>query len=307
VQFLHEHDKLINSSSAYQPRYDLRDMESSRQQTLDRLLEATAVAERRHFWFRGLRRFTMPLVTTAVRDLARPRLLDCGCGTGDFLGRLGAVGWAVGTDASAVGLGLAQRAGRGRLVRSDAATLPFRSASFDAAICLDVLYCLEDRARSAALAELFRLLKPEGTLIVTVAALTILRGDHSDVAAEERRFSRSELRLALSSAGFDVVRLTHTNASLVPILLATRWLERRRGTRATSDTLRVPPAPINAILSTVLAAEALWIRRFPLPFGSSLLGLARKPREPREQIIAAAAPLPTSHSPSSPAGHSSCR
>ena len=46
-----------------------------------RLLEATARAERDHFWFRGFRRFVEPLVADAARG-ASPEILDCGCGTG---------------------------------------------------------------------------------------------------------------------------------------------------------------------------------------------------------------------------------
>ena len=52
---------------------------------MDRLLEATARAERDHFWFRGFRRFVEPLVADAVRrgpPRVRPEILDCGCGTG---------------------------------------------------------------------------------------------------------------------------------------------------------------------------------------------------------------------------------
>ena len=38
-----------------------------------------------------------------------------------------------------------------------------------------------------------------------------------------------------------------------------------------------PPAPINAIMTAVMRLEALWLRAFDAPFGSSLLCLARKP------------------------------
>src|SRR3954471_20535648 len=54
---------------------------------MDRLLEATARAERDHFWFRGFRRFVEPLLADASRG--RPlEILDCGCGTGHNLGML---------------------------------------------------------------------------------------------------------------------------------------------------------------------------------------------------------------------------
>ena len=49
---------------------------------MERLLEATARAEQRHFWFRGLRRFVRPLLVRATEDYPHPDILDCGCGTG---------------------------------------------------------------------------------------------------------------------------------------------------------------------------------------------------------------------------------
>jgi hypothetical protein len=43
--------------------------------------------------------------------------------------------------------------------------------------------------------------------------------------------------------------------------------------------MRVPPAPINGALATMLAGEAAISRHVPMPAGSSVLVVARKPRE----------------------------
>ena len=42
--------------------------------------------------------------------------------------------------------------------------------------------------------------------------------------------------------------------------------------------MRVPPAPINAIVTGMLAVEAALSRRVPMPVGSSVLVVAVKPR-----------------------------
>jgi hypothetical protein len=58
-----------------------------------------------------------------------------------------------------------------------------------------------------------------------------------------------------------------------------RALQRLRGLAPEGETTReitVPPAPINALLTAALRAEAAWLRRADVPFGSSLLCLARK-------------------------------
>jgi hypothetical protein len=42
--------------------------------------------------------------------------------------------------------------------------------------------------------------------------------------------------------------------------------------------MQVPPAPINAAMTGVLAVEAALSRRIPMPVGSSVLVVATKPR-----------------------------
>jgi SAM-dependent methyltransferase len=247
---------------------------------VEHLLRATARAEARHFWFRGFRAFVTPLIRIALAGRARPVLLDCGCGTGANVERFGGFGRAFGFDLSATGLRIGREAGRTRLARATVAAAPFPSAAFDLVTSFDVLYSLDDAAERAALAEMFRLLKPGGYAIVNVAAMPMLRGDHSVLSHEVRRYSRDDLRERLEAAGFSIVRLTYTNATLFPALAAARFVQRRRGLRieAQAETeIRVPPAPINAIMSLLMHVEAFFIRRFDAPFGSSLLCLARKP------------------------------
>jgi hypothetical protein len=52
---------------------------------VDRLLEATARAERDHVWFRGFRRVVSPMLARAAAGRSPLRLLDCGFGTGTNL------------------------------------------------------------------------------------------------------------------------------------------------------------------------------------------------------------------------------
>ena len=127
---------------------------------------------------------------------------------------------------------------------------------------------------------MFRILKPGGSVVINVAAMRVLRGDHSVFSREVRRYDRGELRDKLEAAGFTIVRLTYTNASLFLPMAIVRGLQRRRGLKTEGETaqeISVPLEPVNAALSAVLLIESAWLRRFDLPFGSSLLCLARKP------------------------------
>jgi hypothetical protein len=120
--------------------------------------------------------------------------------------------------------------------------------------------------------------------VVTVAALNLLRGNHSVLSREVRRYSRRDLRRLLERAGFRVLRLTYTNATLFPLVAAVRAVQRMSGL-AGSDAdaeatreISIPPAPVNALLGNLLTLEARVVRAVPMPFGSSLMALARVPQ-----------------------------
>ena len=249
---------------------------------VDHLLRATARAETRHFWFRGFRAFVTPLLRQAASGRRDLRLLDSGCGTGANVEIMGRFGHAFGFDLSATGLQLGREAGRRRLARASVAAVPFPGASFDIVTSFDVLYSLEEVDELAAIAEMYRVLKPGGFALINVAAMQLLRGDHSVLSREIRRYDRDDLRAKLEAAGFTIVRLTYTNAALFLPLAASRALQRRRGLKAESEQeaqheISVPPAPVNGLLTGVMMLESAWLRLFDLPFGSSLLCLARKP------------------------------
>jgi SAM-dependent methyltransferase len=186
-------------------------------------------------------------------------------------------GRAYGFDLSRVGLRIGLETGRARLARATVTAAPFLSSIFDVVTSFDVLYTLQDRDERAAIGEMYRLLKPGGFAIVNVAALRALRGDHSVLSHEVRRYDRRSLRDLLTGGGFRIVRMTYTNATLALPLLVARTLQRRRGLRQEQDAqheIAIPPAPVNVLLTAVLMVESLWLRRFDLPIGSSLLCLA---------------------------------
>lgn len=244
---------------------------------MDRLLEATARAERDHFWFRGFRRFVTPLVAESVRGVTDPMILDCGCGTGHNLALLRRYGRAAGIDLTWTGLQFAHGMGERAVAQASATLLPFPDAIFDVVTSFDVIYSLDDAAEKAALDEMSRVLRPGGHLVINVAALQMLRGNHSVLGGELRRYSRASLTASLTRSGFGVRRMSYTNAAILPIVAGVRLLQRVSGHEESQREITIPAAPINAALSAALALEAAAFRVVNMPFGSSLLALARRP------------------------------
>jgi SAM-dependent methyltransferase len=245
---------------------------------MDRMLDATARAEDTHFWFRGLRRQARQMLDAAIRGRRPSLIADCGAGTGRNLDWLSAYGPAVGIELTPAGLAVGKQHHR-RMVRGSVAALPLADATVDVATSFDVLYCLDDTTETRAIREMQRVLRPAGVALVNVAALDILRGSHSALTHEVRRYTPARLRSRLEAAGLVVERMTFTNLSPFPAALAIRGLERLTGRAAEpSDAdLAVPAWPINAAFNMALTTEAWLLRLGNLPIGTSLMAVARKP------------------------------
>jgi SAM-dependent methyltransferase len=250
---------------------------------MEQMLEATAAAEDRHFWFRGLRRNAEHLLINAIGAngpaSGNRRIVDCGAGTGRNLDWLRKFGTVVGVELSPVGLRVGRAHGR-PLVRATVTRLPFRDATVDVATSFDVIYSLDDDSEEQAVREMWRVLKPDGVLLVNAAALEILRGSHSALTMERRRYTRQRLTSLLTGAGFVIERMTFTNMVTFPITLAVRWLDRVTGRAETASDadLRVPAAPLNRTFDAALVLEHALLSVVDLPIGTSLMCVARKPR-----------------------------
>jgi SAM-dependent methyltransferase len=241
-------------------------------------LELTSRAEATHFWFRGFRAF----ITPVVRDLAGGRrdlrIIDCGCGTGHNMRVvLEPYGRVVGFDLDEVGIALSRALGA-NVVRANAAYAPFASESFDIATSFDVMQCLEPDA--AVVREMARLVRPGGAVVVTMAALEMLRGDHSESWQEVRRYTPATARALLVQAGLRVERVSFLFGSLFPLMLTVRFAQRLlrpfRGHRPDTD-IAIPSTPVNGLLTALVTAEARVASRVSLPVGSSLLVVGKKP------------------------------
>jgi len=145
-----------------------------------------------------------------------------------------------------------------------------------------VFSALPDSVEQEGIREVARVLKPGGAMVMTVAALEILHGAHSRLAAETRRYTPARLRALMAAGGLIRERVTFTHATIFPLVLAARLGDRLKGAASTADNdeweLAVPPAPVNAALTAALLAEAALLRVVDMPIGSSLICVARKPQ-----------------------------
>jgi SAM-dependent methyltransferase len=234
-------------------------------------LRRLAELEGWHFWFAG----RAALVEELLRD-ALPTagdVLDVGCGNGALLATLTRLGHrAVGVDLLAEGLERArERVPSAWLARAAADRLPFPDESFDAALMLDVLEHLDDRA---ALSEIQRILRPAGVVIACVPANPRLWSHRDEAAGHLRRYTKTSIRRLADETGFVVQRIRPYQVLLFPVVAVMRLLG-RSGPRM-RDLEERPSPRLNRVLHSITSAERALGRLAPLPWGSSLVVVARK-------------------------------
>jgi SAM-dependent methyltransferase len=241
--------------------------------------DVMARRESRHWWYAGMRRVALAVLSEALANRGPLLVLDAGCGTGGTTRELARFGRVIGVDLAWEALLPARANDVPRLARASVELLPFDSESFDVVTSFEVIYHLGVGNDALALSELRRVLKPGGLLLLRVPAHDWLRGEHDRLVHTRHRYTRSEVTDKLTNAGFAVEQVSWANAVLFPPAVAKRLLERHANGHADAagePDLWQPPEPLNTLLESAVAIEALAIpRRVPLPFGLSVLALAR--------------------------------
>lgn len=239
-----------------------------------------AALEESFWWFRGMRRILFRLLDPLAHERRIERVLEGGCGTG-YLARAleQRYGWRMfPIDLAREGLAWAQRLGVQRAAQADLAALPFPSSCFDAVLSMDVIVHFPRGQEEAPFAELVRVIKNGGLLVVRVAALDVLRSRHSQFAYERQRFNKSRLLGLAAAHGLRPLRCTYLNSLLSPVAFVKFRLYEPLLQSPPESGVRPLPGWLDALLYAPLALEEKWLGAgLNLPLGQSLLLIAEKP------------------------------
>jgi SAM-dependent methyltransferase len=247
----------------------------------------------RHFWYAGRHQFLHHALLTSLRRYLPGRRdlsgVDLGGGCGGWLRYLAsrsgsAFAELALADSSPAALGLAGPViGPGlRRYQVDLLDMGWEER-WDVAFLLDVLEHIP--ADAAALRQVMRSLRPGGLLLVACPALRFFWSYNDVLGHHCRRYAAADYRQLAAASGLELLRTRYFMFLLSPLV----WLARRRvrettqlgpeeSRRLLELTHRTPPRPINAILSLIFAAETPLGWHLPFPWGTSLLGIFRKPR-----------------------------
>jgi len=236
--------------------------------------EVEARMEATHWWFAGRRKLFSRIIHDLRLDAHAP-VLDVGTSTGTNLRMLSELGFkqVIGLDMSEDAIRFCAAKGLGQVKLGDVTRMPFPDESFSLVLATDIIEHVDDDG--AAVAELARVLRTNGTAIITVPAFQSLWGFQDEVAHHKRRYRMKALLQRVRSGGLEPLDQFHFNYILfAPIWTARKLMKWVKPSIKSEGELNSPL--VNRMLSGVFEvdiATASWLRP---PFGVSILVLAQK-------------------------------
>lgn len=239
--------------------------------------------EGQYWWFIGRRNLVNWLLREHGVNSKEHLLLDVGCGTGLNLVSFSEQCRVIGSDPSLTAISFCRERSIENVFSCDARAISLATDSVDVVTALDVLEHIREDMR--ALEEINRVLKPGGKLIAVVPAYGFLWSEHDEALHHYRRYVAREMRAKLVASGFEIERSTYFISTLFfPILFFRLWQGLRRTSIHATVSYRMLPPWLNNLLVRLLNLERRVLRHINLPFGVSLVMVARKPahaeREP---------------------------
>lgn len=238
--------------------------------------EELARLEAGHFWFRARNRLISKALGQYCPELKT--FLEIGCGTGYVLsGVADAFPEARLQGAELFTAGLSFAAARLPAVdfmQMDARSIPFVE-EFDAIGAFDVLEHIEEDEQ--VLAQIHNALKPGGAMLLTVPQHAWLWSSIDEYACHVRRYSAKELHAKVKKAGFQLSRTTSFVSGLLPVMWASRFMQKGGANKAdVMAEFKISPW-LNRSLEVVMDAEIAMIQKgINFPIGGSRLIVARK-------------------------------
>jgi SAM-dependent methyltransferase len=232
-----------------------------------------AAAEDDHWWYRNTRALMSDLLAPWLRE--DQTILDAGCGPGGNGAWLADHGRVVGVDLSPDALAFV-RAGRPETtpVRGSLDRLPFATGVFDVAVAITVVTCVPDDR--TAVAELARVVRPGGAVLLFEPAFRALRRGHDKTVHSLHRYRRSDLVDLATHAGLRVQRATYVYWFLAPPAAVLATAERLRPHTSATAGSDVERTAMARTFTRLAAAERRYLARRDVPVGTTVAVVATR-------------------------------
>lgn len=225
-----------------------------------------------HFWFEHRKRCILAAVNGCLVNSPGSRVLEFGCGDGDVLGDLSREYKSFGFDRGFEDLAAA-RSNLLSVVAGEGAAPPF-SRSFDLVGLFDVVEHVPDDVGLLRIAS--SLVRPGGSVLLTVPADPALWTPVDEYAGHERRYTRAMVENLCEKAAVELVSVVPMFRVLWPLARARAALRGSRPVDNPESEYRVG-ALWNRVLSAALDAERRFFGRSSRGHGTSWLAVTRVP------------------------------
>jgi SAM-dependent methyltransferase len=233
------------------------------------------------FWVSSRNRLFKRLLELHLMPIGKTKLLEIGCGTGDFLKYLAVNNNLVitGSEIYLKGLQYAKK----NLPNVDFVQFDVTKGEigtlFNVITAFDVIEHIDDD--NVALFNISQMLDKKGILIVSVPQHMFLWSNLDEIVKHKRRYSKKELITKLKNNNFEIEYATSFIFVLFPFMLISRLLDKKIN-RSQLDTLALEkrvkfPRALNKMLDFLIRADEFLIKLgVSLPFGGTLVVIARK-------------------------------
>lgn len=235
-----------------------------------------AKLESGNFWFRARNKLILWALSMYKPDANN--LLEVGCGTGFVLSGIAESYPKISLSGSEIFLaGLSHAAARvplAKFMQMDARHVPFVD-ELDAIGIFDVLEHIKED--EIVLTQLYRALKPEGILLLTVPQHPWLWSTTDEYACHVRRYTNAEIEVKVKGSGFKLLRSTSFVTTLLPAMMLSRAVQKNNMEAVDpAGELKINPI-LNKVFYWLMMLEVAGIRLgLNYPVGGSRLIVAKK-------------------------------
>lgn len=232
-----------------------------------------AETEENHWWFVARRK----IIKEKIKGLKLPenaKIIEAGCGTGGNLQMLSKFGEVTGLEMDETARKFSQEQNIAQIKYAKMPNdIPVQDEEFDLIGLFDVLEHIEEDEET--LKALYKKLKPNGKIILTVPAFPFLWSSHDTYHHHKKRYLIKELNNIVENSGFKIEYSSYYNFWLFPVIALVRLLSKYQK-EPSKYHLYPPNRFFNYLLTKLFASESFLLKKIKLPFGSSIILTATK-------------------------------
>ena len=218
--------------------------------------------EENHPWFKARRK----LFRSIIPNDKELRILDFGCGSGQFLISLCNEGYK---NLFGIEPNISKKVISINNVDISINKKLDKNNKYDVVLMMDVLEHIEDDL--GIILKIVSQLNNGGMLLISVPAYNLLWSEHDTKNMHFRRYNRKTLSYILKQTDLNIKWISNWNFFMFPLIAINRLCRNKF-----KQEIEIPHEIISFILYKLLCLENILLKKIGLPFGVSIIACAEK-------------------------------